>query len=58
MPSGISKHIENKVKPQIDTLIESQVYVSKQKYTKGQGFVCILRVIFYYDNAFLAHLHR
>ena len=32
MPSGISEHIENKVKPQIDNLIESQGYVSKQKY--------------------------
>jgi len=32
MPSGISEHIENKVKPQIDALIESQGYVSKQKY--------------------------
>lgn len=32
MPSGISEHIEKKVKPQIDTLIESQGYVSKQKY--------------------------
>jgi len=32
MPSGISKHIEKKVKPQIDALIESQGYVSKQKY--------------------------
>ena len=31
MPSGISEHIE-KVKPQIDALIESQGYVSKQKY--------------------------
>jgi len=32
MPSGISEHIENKVKPQIDALIELQGYVSKQKY--------------------------
>ena len=32
MPSGISEHIEKKVKPQIDALIESQGYVSKQKY--------------------------
>ena len=32
MPSGISEHIEKKVKPQIDVLIESQGYVSKQKY--------------------------
>ena len=32
MPSGISEHIEKKVKPQIDSLIESQGYVSKQKY--------------------------
>ena len=32
MPSGISEHIEKKVKPQIDDLIESQGYVSKQKY--------------------------
>ena len=32
MPSDISEHIEKKVKPQIDALIESQGYVSKQKY--------------------------
>ena len=32
MPSGISEHIEKKVKLQIDALIESQGYVSKQKY--------------------------
>ena len=32
MPSGISEHIEKKVKPRNDALIESQGYVSKQKY--------------------------
>ena len=32
MPSSISEHIEKKVKLQIDTVIESQGYVSKQKY--------------------------
>ena len=32
MPSGIREHVEKKVKPQIDALIESQGYVSKHKY--------------------------